>query len=159
MFLNKPYFRPGAGSVIFNSQGEVLTFERADLPGVWQLQQGGMDQGEEPIDTLWREIAEETGLLPDEFSSVIEYPHWTIYAYPPDVRVRFGRSNTLGQVHRWFFLKLRDNVTIDLARATDKEFINWRWSSFTDLIAITGSIKHDIYQELYDFYRQTIQTN
>lgn len=52
----------------------------SDVPGVWFLPGGGIDQGERPADTVVREIAEETGLvvtvsrLLDVVSDVIELP-------------------------------------------------------------------------------------
>jgi len=156
MFFKKPYFRPGAGTIIYNDAGLVLNFERSELPSVWQLQQGGMDEGEDILDTLWRELKEETGLTRDNFLAVHEYPEWTIYEYPAEMRARFGQSNTLGQVHRWFYLKLNPAVAIDLARASDKEFRDWRWSTFSELVKETGPMKQHIYERLNSYYRESV---
>jgi hypothetical protein len=46
------YFRTGAGAVIANAAGFVLAFERADIPGAWQLPQGGLEAGEEPLQAI-----------------------------------------------------------------------------------------------------------
>ena len=37
-----------------------MAFERADAAGSWQLPQGGLTHGEEPIEGAWRELMEET---------------------------------------------------------------------------------------------------
>ncbi len=41
-------FRAGVVAVVTNSRDEVLAFERSDVPGAWQLPQGGIDVGETP---------------------------------------------------------------------------------------------------------------
>ncbi len=158
--MNEPYFRAGAGSVIYNDAGQILLWQRSDQPAVWQLQQGGMDAGEASIDTLWRELGEETGLKPTDFLSVHEYPHWTLYAYPESVRAGLKRPQTLGQVHRWFFLKLDPAASIDLAQAPDQEFLAYRWSDFDELLRLhdgTGAFKQKIYQDLKDHFAANLQ--
>lgn len=154
--MNPPYFRPGAGSVIYNRRGEVLVFERADLPRTWQFQQGGLDAQETPQDALWRELEEETGLLEEEFISCIPYPEWTLYTYNEETRAKFS-TNCLGQVHQWFFLRLRDSAVIDLTRATDKEFTDWRWSDFPTVLATTNAMKLPVYQKLSEFFAREIR--
>ncbi len=152
----KPYFRPGAGSVIYNETGEVLIFERADQPGTWQLPQGGMDAGEEPLETLWRELKEETGFSQTDIAKVTEYPHWTIYAYPAKIRT-LVRPDCLGQAHRWYFLELKPGIEVDLTKAHDKEFTDWRWTSFTQLITETGELKKEIYIQLASYFTENIK--
>lgn len=151
----KPYFRPGAGSVIYNTTGSILVFERADLPGTWQFQQGGMDSGETPEETLWRELREETGLRADDFYTALPYHRWTSYAYPPEVRRNFDK-HCLGQVHRWFFLHLKPDRQIDLTLATDQEFTAWRWTDFATIISETNEMKLPVYRELHEHFETTI---
>jgi putative (di)nucleoside polyphosphate hydrolase len=156
--MQKPYFRPGAGSVIYNESGEILLFERTDLPGVWQFQQGGMETDESPTETLWRELHEETGLVEQNFLTLTEFPNWTTYTYPPDVRAKFDAA-CLGQVHRWFFLKIQPETIIDLTKAADQEFMNWRWSTFDSLLLElleTGGMKRDVYTTLARFFNEHI---
>ncbi len=148
------YFRPGVGSVIYNEHGEVLVFKRADLPDVWQFQQGGMDMGETPEATLWRELSEETGLVDTQFSALLPYPHWTVYAYDRDMIERSQRKNCLGQAHRWFFLQLKPETTIDLSLATDAEFIDYKWLTFDNFLTEASPLKKPIYTELYSFFKE-----
>jgi putative (di)nucleoside polyphosphate hydrolase len=156
VFMTKPYFRPGTGTVIYNQAGEVLCFKRADLPDIWQLQQGGMDPDEQPIDTMWRELFEETGLTSADILNITEYPDWTVYTYNERYN-NAGRPECLGQAHRWYFLELNPITEIDLKRATDQEFTDWRWSTFTELIAETGEMKKGIYTGLNNYFRENIK--
>ena len=153
--MSKPYFRPGTGAVIYNQEKGVLSFRRADNPDIWQLQQGGMDAGEKPNETLWRELVEETGLTERDIAKVTEFPDWTIYAYTEKTHTA-GRPECLGQAHRWYFLELKPGTEIDLNKAHDQEFTNWRWTTFEELIAQTGEMKKSIYTTLNNYFEANI---
>lgn len=153
--MTKPYFRPGTGTVIYNQAREVLSFRRADQPTVWQLQQGGMDVDERTINTMWRELVEETGLTEADIAKVTEFPDWTIYAYTEKINIA-GKPECLGQAHRWYFLELKPGIEIDLSKAHDQEFTDWRWSTFTDLINETGEMKKSIYLSLNKYFEENL---
>ncbi len=150
------YFRAGAGTVIYNDTGEILLFSRSDRPNIWQLQQGGMDLGEDIEQTLWRELLEETAFIRENFTEVISYPTWLHYEYSAVVRELMNKPDCLGQTHRWYFLKLKPDTEIDITKAADPEFLDWKWSTFADLIAETDTLKKTVYQELSSFFETNI---
>ena len=114
-------FRAGTVAVVANSNGEVLAFQRSDLMGQWQLPQGGIDDGETPVEGAWRELEEETGLTAEQVRLVEEYPDWTVYEWPDGVK----RGNRLGQAQRWFFF---DAIDDDVVPVPDgDEFDDWKW--------------------------------
>lgn len=154
--MTKPYFRPGTGTIIYNQKGEVLSFRRTSQPDIWQLQQGGMDDDEEPITTMWRELLEETGLTETDILSICEYPDWTIYSYTEKINIA-GRPECLGQAHRWYFLELKPGTEIDLRKAHDQEFSDWHWSTFEELVAKTGEMKKGIYIALNNYFEQNLK--
>ena len=49
-----PHFRAGVIIVVRRADGSVLAFERRDVPGQWQLPQGGIEQGETITLAAWR---------------------------------------------------------------------------------------------------------
>lgn len=153
--IDTRFFRAGVGTVIYNAEGKVAWFERAQHPvGVWQFQQGGIDLGEDTETTLWRELREEIGLTKDDIAVVDEYPHWTVYQY--DHTVDDVQPSRLGQAHRWYFLKLRPDITIDLSTASEVEAAAVRFLTFDQILAETGDFKKHVYQELADYFNTNI---
>lgn len=55
---------PTASALVRDGAGRILLARRAGDPGkgLWDLPGGFMDEGEEPLETLRRELREETGL-------------------------------------------------------------------------------------------------
>jgi putative (di)nucleoside polyphosphate hydrolase len=116
------HFRASVVAVIERADGDVLAFERADAPDSWQLPQGGIEQGEEAVDAVWREVKEETGLGPVDVELVGEYPDWVAYEWPPDVRA--GRKG-IGQAQRWFTFRVLDEGVEP--QPDGSEFTAWKW--------------------------------
>jgi len=153
--IDTHFFRAGVGTVIYNNDGKVAWFERAHHPiGVWQFQQGGIDLGEKPEVTLWRELVEEVGLTKHDIESVHEYPSWTVYQY--EHTVNDTSKSRLGQAHRWYFLKLKNDVSIDLSKATEQEASAVRFISFDEVLQETKDFKKHVYRELQIYFAETI---
>ena len=120
--MGSRHFRAGVVAVVRRGDGMVLAFERADVPGNWQLPQGGLETGEVPEHAAWRELGEETGLGPDDVELCGEHPNWPLYEWPAEV---VGEGARLGQVHRWFYFAPRsDSVE---PTPDGREFRAWRW--------------------------------
>ncbi len=157
--MTNQYFRAGAGTVLYREDGTIAIFQRANLPEVWQLQQGGCDHDETVEDTLWRELYEETALTQAHITSVTPYPTWLPYPYPDAMRSQLRDPNCLGQIHRWYFLKLAPETVIDVTQAADKEFLACRFTTWTDLLAAQvppHDIKKVVYQTLANYFATTI---
>ena len=133
-------FRAGVVAVVSNSRGEVLAFERADVPGAWQLPQGGIDVGEAPVDAAWRELGEETGLGPIDVEMTGEHPTWIAYEFPGHVR----SDKRLGQVQRWFFFSARSDDVVPTPDGV--EFVSWRWVERAWLVDQVVSFRSDVYR-------------
>jgi 8-oxo-dGTP pyrophosphatase MutT (NUDIX family) len=68
-------FRASAGAFITNKERTaVLAFERINRKGSRQLPQGGIKIYETPVDGIYRELNEETGLEPKDLILLGEYP-------------------------------------------------------------------------------------
>lgn len=120
----------------------VMAFERLDAPGSWQLPQGGLDDGESPVDAAWRELAEETGLGADEVQLKSEHPGWTVYELP----LGFRRGSRRGQAHRWFIFQVLSDLVEP--RPDGVEFGAWCWMSRERLVEITADFRIPGYREV-----------
>jgi 8-oxo-dGTP pyrophosphatase MutT (NUDIX family) len=74
--------QPGVAAIIFDTAGRVLLQRRSDN-GEWGLPGGIMEPGEEPAQTLVREIREETALevVPERIVGVYSGPDFVV-RYP-----------------------------------------------------------------------------
>jgi putative (di)nucleoside polyphosphate hydrolase len=141
-----PTFRAGVGIAVFDARGRVLALERSAMPGAWQLPQGGIDGDEEPIDALWRELREETGLTAADVDVVGEVPEWLGYELPADYRsAKTGR----GQVHKWFLLRAgSEDLPVRTNATTDAEFRAWRWTDLDELAEQAVAFRRPVYRRL-----------
>ncbi|MEK7426482.1 MAG: NUDIX domain-containing protein [Actinomycetota bacterium] len=132
--MSGQHFRAGVVIVVRHpDRCRVMVFERSDGAGSWQLPQGGLDAGEEPLAGAWRELREETGLGPDDVKVVAEHPDWIAYEWTPDIMEMHGRAGKRrGQVQKWFFF---DVLRPDVEPSPDgSEFVAWQWVEPTWLI-------------------------
>lgn len=138
------YFRAGAGAVILNGRGLVLALERADVPGAWQLPQGGLQRGETPLQAVYREVQEETGIAQNNLDLLDASPAPLAYELPDGLRSeRTGR----GQVLYWFLFKFlgRDS---ELRIPPRDEFQSFSWVSWPWLAEETAAFRKQVYNQL-----------
>ena len=152
MKIPEQYFRAGVGAVIINEIGHVLSLERIDIPGSWQLPQGGLKRVEEPLRAAFREIAEETGIDESDLEMLDSYPEPLAYELPPSARsAKTGR----GQVQYWFLFRLRGrDDTIDVSKGA--EFRSWKWMTLESLIKIAVGFRKPVYRKLADRFSSII---
>ena len=137
-------FRAGVGAIILGKNGKVLAFERRDIPGAWQLPQGGLDEDESPLEAIQREIHEETGINVKDLELLSTESRLLAYELPPEAR---SKKTGRGQVQYWFLFRFvgRDEA---ITLGDEKEFRAWKWMSMDKLAAKVVSFKQVVYQEL-----------
>ena len=141
-------FRAGVVMVVRREDGRVLACERADAPGSWQLPQGGVDPGEEPIDAAWRELSEETGLGASQIRLVSELPEWLVYEWPASLDVsKFGRS-VRGQAQKWFLFGVVADVHL-VPDVDGREFRDWAWMDPHQLVDSVIDWRRDAYRRAF----------
>ena len=140
-------YRPCAGAVLFNRDGEVFVARRIDtVAEAWQLPQGGIDKGEDPRDAVLRELEEEIGTA--KFTIIEESDDWLTYDLPDELIGKVWRGRFRGQRMKWFALRFTGTDS-DIDLDTDHpEFEDWKWLPLDRITDIIVPFKRDVYATL-----------
>ena len=142
-------YRPAAGVMLLNADGRVFVAQRIDNPGsAWQMPQGGLDPGEEPLAGALRELEEETGIPPALVTIVAQAPAPLDYDFPPDLKARLWGGKYHGQRQSWFLARfLGTDADVNLATA-HPEFSAWRWADPAALPVLIVPFKRALYEQV-----------
>lgn len=149
-------YRVSAGIMLLNRDGRIWTGRRlpkwagGGAEPIWQMPQGGLDPGEEPVDAAFRELEEETGVT----SAVVvaEIPRWLTYDLPPELVGLALKGRYRGQRQRWFAMRfLGDDSEIDIGprRGRKAEFDRWAWRRPEELLALSVPFKRPVYETVF----------
>ncbi len=144
-------YRPCVGISVINKEGKILIAMRKDIPGAWQMPQGGIESGEEAEDAAFRELEEETGISRDKVSLISSTSDWLMYDYPPNLPLKHTRSYK-GQQQKWFlmsFLGKDEDINI---LTKEPEFSEWRWASPSEVISLIIPFKKQVYTQVFSFF-------
>jgi len=138
-------YRPNVGIVLMRADGQVFWARRVRRDG-WQFPQGGMNSDETPVEAMYRELQEETGLLPEHVEVLGCTPGWLRYRLPPRAIRRNERQVCIGQKQVWFLLRLTgDESNVRLDQNETPEFDNWRWVDFWYPVEHVVMFKRGVY--------------
>jgi putative (di)nucleoside polyphosphate hydrolase len=137
-------FRAGVGLLVLDSNGLVLGIERTGTPGSWQLPQGGLHVGEEPLAGAYRELNEETGLETHHVKLLAEHPEWLAYELPEQYRTK---KTGLGQVQKWFLFQFI-GAEADIHLPSGGEARSWAWKDLGDLAEQAVEFRRPVYQKV-----------
>ncbi len=143
-------YRPCAGAVVFNDDGNVFVGRRSDLgPEIehaWQLPQGGIDKGEDVEAGARRELYEETGI--HSVTLLGRHDTWLTYDFPAEMQgKRFKRYR--GQAQAWFAYAFTGDVAeIDLAHHGAPEFMQWDWVPLKTVPSLIVPFKRKVYEAI-----------
>ena len=147
MIEQKLPLRTGVGIIVLNKQNKIFVGKRKDNPGdKWQMPQGGVDEGEDYITAMRRELLEETSIQNIEIIKEIE----KIYQYelPANLVGIIWKGKYRGQKQKWFITRfLGEEKEINL-NTKHPEFIDWKWIEPKFLPEIIVNFKMDLYLNL-----------
>ena len=138
-------YRPNVGIVLMRADGQVFWARRVRRDG-WQFPQGGMNTDETPVEAMYRELEEETGLLPEHVEVLGATPGWLRYRLPARAVRHQERQVCIGQKQVWFLLRLtgdESNVKLDVGEKP--EFDHWRWVDFWYPVEHVVTFKRSVY--------------
>ncbi|KAG5531503.1 hypothetical protein RHGRI_026199 [Rhododendron griersonianum] len=170
-------YRPNVGVCLINSDNQVFVASRLNVPGAWQMPQGGIEEGEEPTAAAIRELQEETGIVSVEIIAEVwptnkfhctlsllprwfnrQVPRWLTNDFPPAVKAKVNRlwgGEWHGQAQKWFLMRLtKDESEVNLASSeADTEFSEWKWASPNEVIEQAVDYKRSTYEEVMATFR------
>jgi putative (di)nucleoside polyphosphate hydrolase len=155
-FEDLPY-RPCVGVMVLNKEGRAFIGRRTDGPEhvdethVWQMPQGGIDEGEDAYPAALRELYEETSIKSVE--KIGEIKDWLIYDIPRDIVGQAWKGKYRGQKQKWFALRFTgEENEINIAQPGggehEPEFVEWRWEKVENLPGLIIPFKRDVYERV-----------
>ena len=153
-------YRDCVGVAVFNAEGKVFIGRRrpagdpeksVEHGAPWQMPQGGIDKGEVPLDTAFREIYEETSIRSVQL--IVEAPGWIHYDLPDaDLGIAL-KGKYRGQRQRWFaFAFTGKDDEIDVLNPGGgrhpAEFDAWRWEKLSRMPGLIVPFKRDAYEKV-----------
>jgi putative (di)nucleoside polyphosphate hydrolase len=147
MINQKLPLRTGVGIIVLNKHNKIFVGKRKDNPGdKWQMPQGGVDEGEDYITAMKRELLEETSI--QNIKIIKEINKIYQYELPENLVGIIWKGKYRGQKQKWFitrFLGEEKEINLNTKHA---EFIDWKWIEPKLLPKVIVNFKKDLYLNL-----------
>ena len=142
-------YRLNVGLMIINHDKKVFCGQRLDNNNqAWQMPQGGIDEGETPINAAYRELYEETGIKKEKVEKIATSKVWINYDLPQELIPRLWGGKFRGKKKKWFLFKFNGlDADIDI-NTEHKEFSNWCWMRPSSLIDSIVPFKQEVYKKV-----------
>ncbi|WP_295814161.1 RNA pyrophosphohydrolase [uncultured Nitratireductor sp.] len=157
-------YRACVGIMVLNHKGLAWAGRRIVQPGtdelsgatqLWQMPQGGIDEGEDPRDAAYRELYEETGIK--SVSLLAETPEWITYDLPDHLLGVALKGKYRGQKQKWFAFRFEgpdSEIAINPPPGGhEAEFDMWEWKPMTDLPDLIVPFKRKVYDNVIGAFR------
>ena len=149
-------YRPCVGMMVLNQQGRVFIGRRLGGPEhvdddhVWQMPQGGVDEGEDLYQAALRELAEETSM--HSVAKLGEIADWLTYDIPSQIATKAWKGKYRGQKQKWYAFRFTGNEKeINILQPVGghkPEFVEWRWEPMRNLPSLIIPFKRAVYEQV-----------
>lgn len=145
-YKNLP-LRNGVGIIVLNRENKVFVARRIDNPkNLWQMPQGGIDEGEDFLNAAYRELNEETSMKNVELIKEIE--GIMKYELPNHLLGIIWKGKYRGQRQKWFLMRFTgDDKEINI-KTKNPEFLDWKWVEINQITEMVVDFKLHVYREL-----------
>ena len=148
---HRPY-RPCVGMMLINRHKRVFAGKRIDTQGShWQMPQGGIEDGETPVEAAFRELNEEIGT--NNVELIAQCPDWFSYDLPYHISKKVWQGRYRGQKQKWYafrFLGIDSDINI---QTSSPEFSDWRWAETQQLQKLIIPFKKDVYERVIRIFQ------
>ena len=140
--------RVGVGAIVINKKNKIFVGKRSDNPNndKWQMPQGGVNDGEDLLSAMKRELEEETSIK--SIKILKEIDEWTEYELPNYLLGKVWKGRYRGQKQKWFILKFIGSDDEVNLKTSHPEFIEWKWVEPENLPKIIVDFKKKLYEKL-----------
>jgi putative (di)nucleoside polyphosphate hydrolase len=140
-------YRANVGIVLSNNDGKVFWARRCGQDA-WQFPQGGIQENETPLDAMYRELTEETGLQSSHVRLVGRTDGWLRYRIPKHLLRHRSQPLCIGQKQIWFRLLLIGcEDDFNLSASDNPEFDTWRWVDYWTPLKEIVFFKRKVYRQ------------
>jgi putative (di)nucleoside polyphosphate hydrolase len=140
-------YRSNVGIILCNAQGHVFWAKRSRVNS-WQFPQGGVEEGENPDQAMYRELREETGLDAKYVEIIGRTRYWLRYRLPEKYIRRNSHPLCIGQKQIWYLLQLvGDEANVSLNRYRKPEFDDWQWLEYWEPLKTVVYFKRKVYRK------------
>ncbi len=144
--------RKGVGIVVLNNQNKVFVAKRIDNPkNLWQMPQGGIDEGEDYYQAALRELEEETSIKTVDL--IKEVDGFTTYNLPENLLGIIWKGKYKGQKQKWFIVKFNGNEKEINIKTKHPEFLDWKWIDIEHLTKEVVDFKLHVYKKIQEELR------
>ena len=139
--------RSGVGIILLNNENQVFVGKRKDNPGDrWQMPQGGVEDGEDFVTAMKRELYEETNIK--NIKILKEIKQMYEYELPKNLIGIIWKGKFRGQRQKWFIVKFIGNENEINLNTKQPEFIEWKWINIEMLPNVIVEFKKKLYLSL-----------
>ena len=131
-------YRPCVGTMVLDRRGRAFVGRRTGGPEqvdevhAWQMPQGGLDPGEDPL--------------------LAELHDWLSYDLPDELVPHAWDGRYRGQTQKWYALRFTgEDSEIDIAHPCGghaPEFVAWRWAQMRELPDLIVPFKRKVYERI-----------
>ncbi|MDR1375819.1 MAG: RNA pyrophosphohydrolase [Holosporaceae bacterium] len=136
---------------------KILVGQRTDIPGAWQLPQGGVEDGESNAEAARRELFEEVNAKTVQALGSTSRKYR--YKFPESFQRKFLKNGkevkyTGQELSFVVFDFLGDDGELNVAKE-NREFSSWKWITIEELLQTVVDFKRECYEKAIEELKQS----
>jgi len=141
--IKKYKYRKGIGAILINKEGLIYLFRRIDFKDTWQSPEGGLNDGENELNGIYREIKEEIGINKESLTLLDQTDKYYKYNYKNN-EIKFGN---VGQEKKYFLFRFNGDAEDFNYKTTNEgqEFTEYKLFNKDEILSVIPDFKKDVY--------------